>query len=501
MNKSVNESEKMALEPLSVVIDRPHLRAYAHGIIGCLAEPDLLDAKAMHAFLKRQGISKLGWRQEVYAAIERLARPVPPPAALPEAALEATIVPPPPPLDAVLIDTNPAVASKVALALAEHGFVLCTGGLPDLVSAAACAAERMHAEGRMRRGATSSGAEYEVPGDYNAGVPVSAWMERRRGEARDLSCGGRSSGGGESSGGSGDGDCGSGFEGGSGSSRSNSELAILDDRLAAFAQRVADQLGQLGAADAHPDLFPFGRADDGGILEISDMARLMVSAFSGDGTSYAPHVDNADGDGRQHVDLGRCLVRIPPRALLGTRALLCRLANLRPCANRPRCSSVHPVRPCVSPLTALCPIPSPGKQTCIYYLNQRWNAETDGGAFRAYLPEPLARRLGLPRGSVPAMDVHPAADTLLIFRADKLLHEVRPTRRLRFAATLWVSARSRCRHRFEDGATSNNAVSERHASQGPMQGPRTAPRVYYPKSEYGRCIEAALARHPFRPMA
>jgi Rps23 Pro-64 3,4-dihydroxylase Tpa1-like proline 4-hydroxylase len=117
----------------------------------------------------------------------------------------------------------------------------------------------------------------------------------------------------------------------------------------------------------------------------------------------------------------------------------------------------------------------------IYYLNDGWDAASDGGAFRAYVPKPLARRLGLPAGAVPVIDVAPVSDTLIVFRADKLLHEVRPTsgRHDRLAATLWLSARSR----------------------GGAGLPSAAPRpLLYPRKEYGRAVDAALRESPFRPM-
>ena len=76
--------------------------------------------------------------------------------------------------------------------------------------------------------------------------------------------------------------------------------------------------------------------------------------------------------------------------------------------------------------------------TCIYYLNQGWSDE-DGGHLRLHLPlpAPAARE-----GHSPCVDVRPAMDVMAVFRADRVMHEVRPCRtsRHRFAASIWVLA-------------------------------------------------------------
>merc|ERR1712157_596007 len=101
----------------------------------------------------------------------------------------------------------------------------------------------------------------------------------------------------------------------------------------------------------------------------------MVSCYN-DGAAYGPHIDNADGDGR--VD-GRIL-------------------------------------------------------TAMVYLNAGWEKK-DGGELAIFQPE---------HGEVGDPDVHghwhsvwPEAGTLVLFRADTILHEVCPSAANRFALSVW----------------------------------------------------------------
>merc|ERR1712087_977950 len=73
--------------------------------------------------------------------------------------------------------------------------------------------------------------------------------------------------------------------------------------------------------------------------------------------------------------------------------------------------------------------------TLVYYLNSSWD-ETAGGALRVHMPTVL-----VPAGSPPqAVDILPHGDTFVLFRADRLVHEVRPAHKPRFAVTLWIYA-------------------------------------------------------------
>ena len=117
----------------------------------------------------------------------------------------------------------------------------------------------------------------------------------------------------------------------------------------------------------------------------------MVAVYPGGGSFHRVHIDNADGDGRAGRDFGRVL-------------------------------------------------------TFIYFLNAGWTEE-DGGALRLHIPraceeggpssDAAAARAA---GRSPAVDVIPRLDTLAVFRADRVMHEVRPCPgRHRYAASVWVT--------------------------------------------------------------
>lgn len=77
-------------------------------------------------------------------------------------------------------------------------------------------------------------------------------------------------------------------------------------------------------------------------------------------------------------------------------------------------------------------------QTCLLYLNEEWHAAVHGGALRIHLPV-VAEGEGV-AGCTSCVDVPPHAGTLVLFRADKTLHEVRPAFRPRFAVSIWFDA-------------------------------------------------------------
>ena len=390
---------------LGAVLLQPHLLPHAPVVIGVLKRLlQCSDARERLAILKASGITKLGLRQEVQCAVGLLANRAAQPPPTPVIGAASSVLPvviewPLAFKDALLSPADPAVAGAVALALAEDGFVVCQGGMPAAhLDQAAADARRLHEQGKMHPGRTvpHSDAAYTIPEGYVGSVPVSCWLpqgkDRTDGMAPD--------------------------------DNKPYGLADLDARMRTFGRAVVEALGALPAQETLQHVLPFARADDGGVLEVTNEAELMVSCFDGDGASYAPHVDNTDGD--QRADLGRCF-------------------------------------------------------TLLYYLNPGWDAQSDGGALRVYLPLPVARRVGQLPGSVATVDVEPTADAMVIFRADKLLHEVRPTCRRRLAVTLWMCAKS-------EGAPQD-------------ERPRARPVPLYPRSEYGRCVQAALEQHPFRPIS
>ena len=76
----------------------------------------------------------------------------------------------------------------------------------------------------------------------------------------------------------------------------------------------------------------------------------------------------------------------------------------------------------------------------VCYLNDEWNDE-DGGALRIHLPSSVAGAAGLqPEKQTPFVDVYPRLGTIAVFRSDRVLHEVRPPKRSRYAVTVWLVA-------------------------------------------------------------
>jgi hypothetical protein len=82
--------------------------------------------------------------------------------------------------------------------------------------------------------------------------------------------------------------------------------------------------------------------------------------------------------------------------------------------------------------------------TLCYYLNEGWSAEEDGGALRVHdaVPDEDPQRTGVPSGGSADgyRDIEPVANRLVIFLADRVVHEVLPAMRDRTALTVWLSA-------------------------------------------------------------
>lgn len=111
-------------------------------------------------------------------------------------------------------------------------------------------------------------------------------------------------------------------------------------------------------------------------LRITERCDGMLACYSGEGASYGPHIDNADGDGR--VD-GRVL-------------------------------------------------------TAILYLNPGWD-RTSGGELSIFEAE--TGELGSASVEGRWQNVWPEMGTLALFRADRTLHEVRPSHARRYALSVW----------------------------------------------------------------
>ena len=164
-------------------------------------------------------------------------------------------------------------------------------------------------------------------------------------------------------------------------------LSAIDGLVSSFGVAVVDELAKLGtkrrgkARDAND----FAVFDDGRPLRATGRTDMMVACYPSNGAAYGAHIDSVDGDGRSELDHGRCF-------------------------------------------------------TMVYYLNQGWDEATDGGALRLYLapPPPKDGETRPPAADNEAIDVYPHGDTLIMYRADRMVHEVRPAHRSRMATTVWL---------------------------------------------------------------
>eukprot|EP00966_Prymnesium_polylepis_P060790 1410134-Prymnesium_polylepis.1 len=161
-------------------------------------------------------------------------------------------------------------------------------------------------------------------------------------------------------------------------------LLAIDSAIERFARATVAQLARMEAGERRP----MGDGPNGERLCYSSRGDLMVAVYPGGGSFHAVHIDNQDGDGRAD-DFGRVL-------------------------------------------------------TFIYYLNEDWEA-ADGGALRLHVPRACGARdaavaAAHAAGHTPAIDVVPRLDTMAVFRADRVMHEVRPCpARRRYAASVWVT--------------------------------------------------------------
>ena len=161
-------------------------------------------------------------------------------------------------------------------------------------------------------------------------------------------------------------------------------LLAIDAAIERFAHILVDQLALLEPRERAP----LGGGPCGERLRFSSRGDLMVAVYPGEGSFHGVHIDNQDGDGRT-TDFGRVL-------------------------------------------------------TFIYFLNEGWD-EGDGGALRLHLPRECgARDAAVAEAHAsersPAIDVLPALDRMAVFRADRVMHEVRPCPvRHRYAASVWVT--------------------------------------------------------------
>ena len=165
-------------------------------------------------------------------------------------------------------------------------------------------------------------------------------------------------------------------------------LGAIDKLVADAGRAVLEQLSSFSSSSSSPPP-PFARGDRGEVFHCTGRSDGMVAVYPGGHASYGAHLDNVDGDGRD--DYGRVL-------------------------------------------------------TLVYYLNPTWDVARDGGALRVYAPwqpaKPAAAMAAVPQDALAnelaAYDVAPLGGTLAIFRADQIVHEVRPSLGERAALTVWL---------------------------------------------------------------
>lgn len=166
-------------------------------------------------------------------------------------------------------------------------------------------------------------------------------------------------------------------------------VTALDQLLTTFATKTFAHFQQIGAVDPE-SLACF---DDGAPLHCCGRSDMMVTCYPGKRAAYGKHIDSVDGDGREKKDRGRVW-------------------------------------------------------TLVFYLNDPpWDAATDGGTLRIFPPpappaipaggdEAAEAEAAAARPNV-AHDILPTANTFVIFRADRVVHEVRPAHKARMAASIW----------------------------------------------------------------
>ncbi|CAJ0582103.1 unnamed protein product, partial [Mesorhabditis spiculigera] len=166
---------------------------------------------------------------------------------------------------------------------------------------------------------------------------------------------------------------------------------------------------------------------------IAGRSRAMIAIYPGNGTRYVKHVDNPAKD-------GRCI-------------------------------------------------------TTIYYCNEGWDVQKDGGALRLY-----------PETSEVPMDVDPKADRLVFFWSDRRNpHEVMPVYRHRFAITIWYmdkEERQEALERMQHPIGDNERTRAETSEGAEVEKKRPSPPDHYNDPVPADCRTAqgaAIQPSPLRP--
>ena len=73
-------------------------------------------------------------------------------------------------------------------------------------------------------------------------------------------------------------------------------------------------------------------------------------------------------------------------------------------------------------------------------MNEGWAPAVDGGALRLFCPSSVVGEGEGAPGCASVVDVAPHAGTMVLFRSDKIVHEVRPAHKPRYACSMWFHA-------------------------------------------------------------
>jgi hypoxia-inducible factor (prolyl hydroxylase) len=181
------------------------------------------------------------------------------------------------------------------------------------------------------------------------------------------------------------------FEDGLLTSQAHLQTAVRGDRVYWLERETADQFVNVRKLLTLCDNMFLLLRGHLGPYNITSRTKAMLACYPGEGRGYRRHVDNPNQD-------GRCI-------------------------------------------------------TCIYYLNDNWQAKTDGGVLRIS-PTRLADQ---------TIDLEPQLDRLLLFWSDhRTPHEVMPANRNRYAVTVWYfddSQRQQARVRYAQhrGSSDDNS--------------------------------------------
>ena len=217
-------------------------------------------------------------------------------------------------------------------------------------------------------------------------------------------------------------------------------ITALDQLMGIFATKTFEQLAELGASEQTP--MSLACFDDGSPLHLCGRTDMMVACYPG-----AP--ETRVGWIATYKDGGCCSIPHAADALPLARGgeLLLRVHRFdsrRPldCAGERASYGKH-----------IDSVDGDGREprdrgrvwTMVYYLNdEAWDADADGGCLRLFPPPPPASTAAggdeataaAARPNV-AHDIVPTANTFVIFRADRVVHEVCPAHKARMAASIW----------------------------------------------------------------